>query len=152
MNENLEFTVMKFLKVLQRIVKLRVDLIKLNNEEYSRLENKFSEEGKKITKENAEYVKLNNELLNLHMQILKIHRIYSKEFDELLQDENKVLNLSISDEIDKSDIVEKTKRGEISLTNTHPLINDNDFLEELLSYFIDTENYEECEKIRKFIK
>jgi len=93
----------------------------------------------------VDYFSLNNELLQENKDLLKIQAELSSYMVKYSSKEERR-------ELSKNDIFKMTIQNEIGINEDHPLINDQDFLEKLLRYFQEVEQYEKCSVILNYIK
>lgn len=102
---------------------------------------------KKMLKENNDAIKLqreiNNYLENYHNDIIEF--VKKLEDYQISESSNEIDNEIL--EVSKEDYFDLTVSGEIGFDSHHPYFNDEDFLNDLLSYFISVENYEMCSRL-----
>ena len=100
----------------------------------------------------------NNEAIKLQRDILNYLDKYNTDMIEFIIPESGELNLDKEllktkvVEISKEDYFELTINGQIDFDNRHPFFNDEDFLNDLFSYFISVEDYEMCNQLKKLNK
>jgi len=111
-----------------------------------KLKNRFNY-NKRLLQENSDSVKLQKEL-----------NIYLENYlnnSEIILDTNKSIKSSIQENDVKNDVASISKEdyfhltigGAIEFNKQHPYFKDESFLNDLLAYFTETEEYEKCSLI-----
>lgn len=95
--------------------------------------------------DSVDYFSLNNDLLQENRDLLKIQAEIS---GYIVKYGNNTESEYLSDE----DIFKKTIQGELELDENHPLIGDTDFMQKLLLFYQESEQYEKCNVIVKYLK
>lgn len=93
----------------------------------------------------VDYFSLNNELLQENKDLLKIQAELS----------NYMVKYSTKEEVtelSRNDLFKMTIQDEIAINDNHPLIGDKDFLDKLLCYYKEVEQYEKCSVLLNYIK
>ena len=112
----------------------RMDLVKYNKN--NELE-KIIIENKKTIAENISIIEEQSFIIN-EMQEVKNDK-YNDFTSDLLSDMNYETILGL------------TKNKEIAFDNKHPFINNIKFIKDLMDYFIETEEYEECSYLQTLV-
>ncbi|NOQ24202.1 MAG: hypothetical protein GQ564_02470 [Bacteroidales bacterium] len=115
----------------------------------------------------------NNDFIRLQLYIIHLIDKYRKPLNndntgEQINEENISGNISVSGSgsqiaqqnpvkeepktYTREEIFDLTISGQIQYDYLHPFIDDNDFLNELMEYFIKTEDYEMCKRLKAFKK
>jgi hypothetical protein len=108
-----------------------------------KLNSRFSY-NKRLLQENTDSIKLQKELNSYLENYLKN--------SEIIFENNKTVKSSLQENgtkdeirnISKEDYFDLTANGAIEFDNRHPYFKDETFLNDLLKYFTDTEEYEKC--------
>jgi len=107
---------------------------------------------KKLMNENEESLKIQRSLINY---LEKYHDELS-QFPEVIEfnsaKEKNTLEVSTKIEIKREDYFEITINKSIEYDNLHPYFKDERFANDLLSYFIEIEDYEMCARLSKITK
>jgi len=160
MVENLKSSI----EILKQRVLFNLDLITQNETKIKEiLKEPVSEiRSKKLNKRfnfNKKMLKENNDALKLQKDMIKFIESYHNEIDEypeIRDAKRKSSNKTIPEnqivDIKKEDYLDLTINGAIDFDKQHPYFKDEDFFNELLSYFTEIEDYEMCSKLTNLIK
>lgn len=153
MVENLKSTV----EVLKQRIKFNLNLIHeieleikeilkepVSKERSEKLDRRFNI-NKQIIKENNEAIKLQKSII----EFLKSYHDELSQFPETIKVENpqKTIALSKKIELKREDYFELTVNKDIEYDDQHPYFKDESFAKDLISYFIEVEDYEMCAKL-----
>jgi hypothetical protein len=94
----------------------------------------------------------NNDFINLQVSIMN----FLNKYKHLVEEEQKVSvtiksNASYN-QLSREDYFKLTIENDIVFDATHPYFEDEEFMNELFTYFEQTENYEMCAQLLKFKK
>jgi len=107
---------------------------------------------KKLMSENEDSLNLQRSIINY----LEKHHDELSQFPEIIEyKSNKgknTLEVSTKIEIKREDYFELTINKSIEFDNLHPYFKDESFANDLISYFIEIEDYEMCARLSKITK
>jgi len=104
----------------------------------------YSKKVEEIRNENRNLLDENKQLLNLQLSLRKYLSVYK---DAIINDQEQINAI----ERTVNEWFELTIKGEVELNENHPMINNEDFLNDLLHFYKDCEEYEKCDKVLKMI-
>jgi hypothetical protein len=87
----------------------------------------------------------NNDFINLQVSIMNFINKYKKSFET-----EQPVNVNVTGavlhqvQLSRDDYFKLTIEKDIEYNTAHPYYNDNEFFDQLLSYYQETENYEMC--------
>ncbi len=153
MVENLKSTV----EVLKQRVKFNLNLIRDIELEIKEIlkEPVSKERSEKLDRRfyiNKQIIKENNRAIKLQKSILEYLESYHDElsqFPETIEVENPKESIALRKKIElkREDYFELTVNKDIEYDNHHPYFKDESFAKDLMSYFIEVEDYEMCAKL-----
>jgi len=146
--------------VLKRRVQFNLEIIHKNEkkikellkepvsiERSTKLKNHFGF-NKKLLQENKEALQIQKSLINY----LEKYKVDIEIPDILSEIKNLEDELNLDYEISREDYFELTVKEALNFDNRHPYSKDKKFIQELLDYFTEHENYEMCSKIMIYTK
>ena len=168
----------KTIELLRQHIQKNLNLIHINERDIKEfLEEPVSESRSLKLKlkfqENKLFLIENNDFIRLQLYTIQLINKYRKKFgdyneSEQINEESISENISISgsgsqivqqtpvkEELKtytREEIFELTISGDILFDYLHPFIDDNDFFNELMEYFIKIEDYEMCKRLKSIKK
>ena len=95
----------------------------------------------------------NNDYINLQVSIMNFVNKYQNKFEvQTVMEVNQNASSNFGKNLSREDFLKLTIQSDLTFDSSHPYFNDNDFFNELLSYFQQTENYEMCAELIRIKK
>jgi len=137
--------------LLRKKVRSNLDLINTNQEQINVILNATepSERQQRMPEFESKF-KVNKELLSLNNDLIKVQITLMNFLDKHKNNEaleHEILTSVPVSSLDKEEVFELTKTGEVEFDQEHPYYNDDQFFQELLMFFESTEQYEKCQEL-----
>ena len=165
---------LKSIELLRNHVKNNLNLINKNDRDVQELlqetvSDSRSQKLKVKFQENKLLLLENNDFIRLQLYTIQLINKYRKKFGdynegEQINEESISENISISGSdsqivqqtpvkeepkvYTREEVFELTISGDIQFDYLHPFIDDNDFFDELMEYYIRIEDYETCKRLK----
>ena len=144
----METTLTNTINALKEQIRLNLEEVRKNETRlretlFIKGDNEVRKSASQILDENQNLLMQNFDILNLQLSLLKIVNSQSTKKNiaqTQLKEESKAKYI---------DFFKETIEGRMEFDKSHPLFNDEVFLEKILNYFMQNENYEMCEHIKK---
>jgi len=108
-----------------------------------KLKNRFNY-NKRLLQENTDSIKLQKQLRTYLENYLNNSEIFFEKSNPIKSLDHKNDDKKDVDAISKEDYFDLTINGAVEFDKQHPYFNDDTFLNDLLTYFTETEEYEKC--------
>lgn len=110
----------------------------------SKIDSSELTEIKKTILENRNQISENIKLIEEQTHIIS-------ELKEVKDDKFEKFTTELLGDMNYDTILDLTKNKEIAFDKVHPYFNNIKFIKELLDYFIETEEYEECASLQRLV-
>ncbi|NBC82797.1 MAG: hypothetical protein GVY19_05390 [Bacteroidetes bacterium] len=151
----MEKNIRKLIDLIKDRVKANLQEINSNQDAISRIMAKHSEaaagqsgqnEFNDRFNKNKELLDINDDLIKLQLHLVKFAEKYKdKEFLSHI----KIKRLFLEDEYSKDEVFDLTVDEIIPFDEKHPFFKDDEFYNDLITYYVNREKYEICEGLRK---
>jgi len=110
----------------------------------SRIDSSDLEEIRKTIMENRKQISEN-------MKFIEEQKSIIEELKELKEDKFEEFTTELLSDMNYETILDLTKNKEIAFDEKHPYINNIKFIKDLIDFYIETEEYEECAKLQSLV-
>jgi len=110
----------------------------------SKIDSTESEEIRKTILENKKHISENMKLIEEQKSIIdELNNLKNNTFEEFTTE--------LLTDMNYETIFDLTKNKEIAFNEKHPYINNIKFIKDLIDYYIEIEEYEECAKLQSLV-
>jgi hypothetical protein len=93
----------------------------------------------------------NRKQISENMKIIEEQKSIIEELNELKDNKFEEFTTELLSDMNYETILELTKNKEIAFDENHPYINNIKFIKDLINFYIETEEYEECAKLQSLV-